>query len=348
MAMWRWLSFSVLSVLAVLAYSDPALSFETVRFQASEKYNGRTVTLRGELFRPSGTGPFPAVILMHGCGGWQSSVHKALRTHARYLAQNGFVALNLDSFGPRRNSGGWVCRTSDRLSDARAYRQVDALDAVDFLRARDDVDPDNMFLMGQSNGGSVAVIMAHKNVRVLHGERAVRDGVPTFRAMAAYYPWCGTLTAAISKLELISPLYVFGGDRDDWTPPAGCASDTVRGAEYRYKIYPGAAHSFDLNIGLQRYLGHLVGYNRTATRDSRVRMVEFFRSHFTEELQLRAPLTVLQAQTILKAQGLDPGPLDGAWGRKTLAALNALREQHNLEPVDALDATSEELLKSLQ
>jgi len=268
------------AAIAIPAPVASAQAFETVSLDATSRYNGKNVTLRGELLRPSGAGPFPAVILMHGCGGWQPSAHQALREHARHLVDNGFVALNLDSFEPRRISGGWVCKDHSRLAAARVYRQVDAFDAMKFLRGRTFVDPENIFAMGQSNGGSVVALLAQNNASILHGERVFSGKPPSFRALAAFYPWCGTLSdAGVAYGGLVSPLYVFAGEKDDWTPPKGCRIKNLPGADYQFIVYPDALHSFDLNVRERRYLGHLVGFNSHATFDSRKRMVAFFRAH---------------------------------------------------------------------
>ena len=48
---------------------------------------------------------------------------------------------------------------------------------------------------------------------------------------------------------------------DDWTPPADCLSIRAEGAEYKIEVYPGAVHSFDLDIERQEYLGRQVGYD---------------------------------------------------------------------------------------
>jgi poly(3-hydroxybutyrate) depolymerase len=53
--------------------------------------------LRGLLFRPKGEGPFPAVVLLHGCRG----IQPYQRDWAGKLAEWGYVALLVDSFGPR-------------------------------------------------------------------------------------------------------------------------------------------------------------------------------------------------------------------------------------------------------
>jgi acetyl esterase/lipase len=166
-----------LLVLACLFFMASALAGlpAEIEFAASTPYNDKPVMLRAELYQPDGDGPYPAVILMHGCGGLQPPVRDAMRTHAEYLVGHGFVALVLDSFGPRENGDGWVCKTFDRLMAARRYRKNDALDALKYLQSLAIVDDTNLFQMGQSNGGSVAIRLAQLDA-------------PAFRARSAYYP----------------------------------------------------------------------------------------------------------------------------------------------------------------
>lgn len=220
------------------------------------------IYLRAELSKPKGDGPFPAVVLMHGCGGWQPAVLAALHEHAKYFLNRGYVVLNLDSFGPRGNFGGVVCESDARLVRALDYRTSDAFDALRYLYTLRYVDSADIFLMGQSNGGSVAI-----NVAKSHHQRA-------FRGVAAYYPWCGSLGAA--NVELTSPLIIFSGSRDDWVPARDCRHRTSTGAELKVIEYPDAAHSFDLRVISQRYLGKLIGFDKSATEDSRAKMLAFF------------------------------------------------------------------------
>jgi dienelactone hydrolase len=152
----------LLLVLACLFFMDSAFAGQPVKieFAASTPYNDKPVMLRAELYQPDGEGPYPAVILMHGCGGSQPPVRDAMRTHAEYLVGHGFVALVLDSFGARKNGVGVVCKTFDRLMAARRYRKDDALDALKYLQSLAIVDDTNVFQMGQSNGGNVAIRLA--------------------------------------------------------------------------------------------------------------------------------------------------------------------------------------------
>src|SRR6266436_1546852 len=58
-----------------------------------------TTELAGELYRPPGNGPFPAVVMLHGCAG-RGSRGSEDAAGARY-ASLGYVLLSVDSFRPR-------------------------------------------------------------------------------------------------------------------------------------------------------------------------------------------------------------------------------------------------------
>lgn len=249
-----------------LTPAAPATAYEVVSIKATRPLGASH--LKAELFKPKGDGPFPAVVLMHGCGGWQPAVLGGLHAHASTLVEAGYVVLNLDSFGPRGTGGGVICESIPKLVRALDYRTDDAFDALRYLRTLNYVEADDIFLMGQSNGGSVAINAA----------KAKRRG---YRAVAAYYPWCGSLGGA--KVTLTAPLIVFAGQRDDWAPAWQCRHKRGVGASLQVIEYRNAAHSFDLPIMQQRYLGKLIGYDKTATEDSRAQMVAFFERHRTHK-----------------------------------------------------------------
>ena len=253
-----------------------AYAGEMVQFDATRAFTAPQVKLRADVSRPSGSGPFPAVVLMHGCGGWQPAVRYTMNAYADYLVSKGFVVLNLDSFGPRGIGGGAVCESVPKQVDALDYRTHDARDALDYLKTQPFVDGSNVFLMGQSNGGSVAINVAKGDGP--HGGRAQGSG---YRAVVAYYPWCGSF--GHSQVKLAKPLLVFGGGQDSWTPTQQCETARSAGAELDVKVYPEAAHSFDLEIMPQNYLGNKVGLNRHAADDSRERMLSFFMRHVSGE-----------------------------------------------------------------
>lgn len=289
------LAFMLLAFGAMSLFASASHASERIRIEASQSHTPGKIFLRAELSKPEGEGPFPAVILMHGCGGWQPAVRYTMHSYADYMVSHGFAVLNLDSFGPRRYSGGKVCESFKRLKDARSYRSYDAFDAMRYLKALDFIDPNNIFLMGQSNGGSVAI-----NVAKASDAQAYNRSGDSFRAVVAYYPWCGAFGSR--NVELASPLLIFGGERDDWVPPHACQDVNAKGADLKVKIYPQAPHSFDLEIMQQRYLGKLIGKDSYAAEDSRERMLAFFSDHLTPDLKSKRISSVQSSdnQTIVR------------------------------------------------
>jgi dienelactone hydrolase len=95
--------------LLIAGHSTPvsARAPEIVHFLSGD---GKT-TLVGYLFVPERAGAHPAIVLLHGRGGVYSSlaqgVYNAATLSKRHLAwsefweQRGYVALLVDSFGPR-------------------------------------------------------------------------------------------------------------------------------------------------------------------------------------------------------------------------------------------------------
>ena len=246
---------------------------QPLKFESTAINSSYTATLEAFLDKPEGGGPFPAVVLMHGCAGLSDAARRGMDDHVEYLVSRGFATLVVDSFSARGKAGGSVCLKLSELATARHYRQFDAYHAHEFLQSKSFVDADNIFLMGQSNGGSVALVAARGPFSSLFPEK------PHFQAIVAYYPWCGALPTWPSKI--VSPLLVLGAGKDDWVAPDYCVSarDQVSGADYDVLVYEDAYHSFDLPIVEQEYLGHRLGGNPDATRNSREKMIDWFLAH---------------------------------------------------------------------
>ena len=250
---------------------------EKIRIPASEPVEPGKVELRGELFRPKDEGNFPAVVLMHGCSGWQPVVRYALRNYAESLRRRSYVALLLDSFGSRHYDGNEMCSDNAKLYKALGYRVSDAFDALRYLRSLDYVDKDNVFLMGQSNGGSVALRAARASTARSYADRIGSAG---FRGVIAFYPWCGLYQGTVA---LAAPVRVFSGGEDNWVSARECQEVRTTGADYRITVYPHAKHSFDLDLMPQKFAGFIVGGDPEAARDSRRRMFSFIARRLTAD-----------------------------------------------------------------
>jgi dienelactone hydrolase len=200
-------------------------------------------TLRGELLRPAGAGPFPAVVALHGCDGLFERRGSALSPRhadwANRLRDAGFVVLLPDSFGSR--GLGPQCRVSEREVRPSRERVADALAAKAYLQSRADVKPGSVSMLGWSNGGSTVLY-------AVDPRRTAKDGKPDFAVAVAFYPGCRTPMES-GRWRTRLPLLILIGGADDWTPPGPCA-EMAKAAERQgdrvsIHVYPGAYHSFD-------------------------------------------------------------------------------------------------------
>lgn len=246
----------------------------------------RPLEVPGWEYRPDGDGPFPAVVLLHGCHGVSRSTH----AWARWFRRQGYVALVVDSWGARGIGDGCDANTPDVPSTERFD---DAVGALRHLHARPYVDRARIGAIGWSNGGVFS--MALINGPSL--ERARRRGVtlpePGVRASVGVYP--GGCFSLVHEL-VTRPLLILLGAADDWTIPGPCAEmvDAMRrrGADATIVLYPGAYHYFDVVGQKREYLpevgnrnkpgeccGATVGYDAAAFADARRRVAAFFGYH---------------------------------------------------------------------
>ena len=220
--------------------------------------------LTAKLTKPDGDGPFPAVVLLHGCGG---ILLKRDNPWAERLSNWGYVALQVDSFRPRGVTS--VC--ADRSSNSRFIpkRVRDAYDAKVCLSGLSFVDRNRIAVMGWSHGGWTTLhVLSEKE----------RD---PFRAAIAFYPWCG-----IPMTDLNAPLLILMGDADDWTPSKRCTSGMPSERtthEISMTVYPNAHHGFD-GKGVDRRVQGVTGphrllYNEKAAEDAIVRVKNFLEKY---------------------------------------------------------------------
>src|SRR5262245_18818326 len=102
-------------------------------------------TLQGTLHLPSGQGPFPAVVLLHGCSGPSPSVTK----WALWLKSEGYAALELNSFSGRGLTR--LCGNSAPLTGSA--RSSDVFAAAAALGQLSTIDKSRIGAMGFSHGG---------------------------------------------------------------------------------------------------------------------------------------------------------------------------------------------------
>jgi len=216
-----------------------------------------------ELYRPSGPGPFPAVILLHGCDG----IGAHYRSWARRLADWGYVALQVDSFGPRNLKS--VCNRGRQVPPE--LRAQDALAAADYLRTLPDVQPNLIGVIGFSHGGWTVL------KSVLAEDAGIKVNRP-FAAAVAFYPGC-----EIPRSSLLTDTLILIGDADDWTPVKLCErwrnAVTMDNHTVEMIVYHGAVHGFDAERPVHAFAGHMVGRDPAAAADAIMQTQAFFEHH---------------------------------------------------------------------
>jgi dienelactone hydrolase len=217
--------------------------------------------LSAVLVTPDGPGPFPVVILLHGCSG----VRPIQRFWADQLRSWGYATLILDSFSAR--GGVNVCADANQPLVTPRDRAADVLSAALYLRTLPRIDGARIAVLGDSHGGSTAAWVTRVEYERLY------PGL--LAASVDYYGKCGNAADHGSV-----PLLVLSGEADDWVPPSNCLAfgkQLTPTQPFEIHIYPGAVHMFDdpaLNA-VQFNEGHKMQYDYQAATDSFERVRAF-------------------------------------------------------------------------
>jgi pimeloyl-ACP methyl ester carboxylesterase len=118
---------------------------------------GESHVLSGTLTVPEGKGPFPGVILVSGSGPQDRDEallgHKPFLVLADHLTRSGVAVLRYDDRGVGKSTGNFAKATSDDFG-------VDALAALEFLSRRPEIDAGKVGIVGHSEGGLIASMVA--------------------------------------------------------------------------------------------------------------------------------------------------------------------------------------------
>jgi dienelactone hydrolase len=201
-------------------------------------------TISGELQFPPGAGPFPAIILAHGCAG----NGYAEGTWTPLLHQWGYATFVVDSFGGRGITS--VCNDMWRLIPLQ--RVPDVYGALRILATHPRIASDRIALMGFSHGGIVAGSAATIWARDIYA----RPGLPRFRGFFAFYPACSSRYP--ERENIYAPLRIHSGELDDWTPAKPCQEWIERlrakGYDATITLYQRAHYAFDAPFGFEMRL----------------------------------------------------------------------------------------------
>lgn len=262
-----------------------------LQFPAKVSTPGFFTSPRMALYKPDGPGPFPALVLLHQCGGlvsangrWQNL---SMLDWAKQAVARGYVALLLDSFGPRDVDS--VCMgVKNGVNFPRGVR--DALQAAEHLRKLEFVDNKRVALAGYSWGAMVGVLASSTlwGTSLNNGQR--------FDAVVSFYPGCFTIKPPVGspyeivRTDIDRPLLVLMGANDTETPPEECVPRLERakagGSPVEWHVYPDRTHCWDCeNLHGHRKVDSrgaavVYYYDQGVTGDSANRMFGFLERSF--------------------------------------------------------------------
>ncbi len=132
-------------------YEEEELTFENAK---------AGTTLSATLTVPRGAGPFPAAILLAGSGPLDRDEtdggHRPFLVLADHLTRKGIAVLRYDKRGIGKSTGNYdEATTADFASDAEA--------ALAFLKTRKGIDPRKIGIVGHSEGGIIASMIASRS-----------------------------------------------------------------------------------------------------------------------------------------------------------------------------------------
>jgi dienelactone hydrolase len=260
-----------------------AAEIKTVHFPSQD----RKTRLTGYVFEPAGPGPHAAIVLLHGWAGPYSSlakgVYKAATLSKRhkswdeFWADRGYIALLVDSFGPRGFPEGFQKGSyQDRPPEVseQTVRPLDAYGALRYLRGRRDVVADRIGLQGWSNGGMTVLATLSDHAP------GIENPTPStgFPAALAEYPGCG-MDAVKGEYRGYAPILLLIAAEDEEVSPKRCEEFAKRaratGSQLQTVLYPGTQHNYD-DPGTKK---QAIAANRRATEATYRRAEAFFSKH---------------------------------------------------------------------
>ncbi len=181
----------------------------------------------GKLYVPEGEGRYPAVVMGHPFGANLST----MECYAEAFAKNGIIAYAFDFIG-----GGQNIQSDGTMEEMSVLTEAADMNTVfDGIRALDQVDEENMYVMGASQGGFVATYVAGKRPEDVKG------------------------------LIALYPAYVLQDDARKRTNNGADMKDSFEALGNRLgRIYDEDALSFDIYDVMKNYNGNALIIHGTA------------------------------------------------------------------------------------
>ena len=249
-----------------LTWITPSPAVTCTEDPASGKldYRSGARSYSSNLFRPAGSGPFPAMLVLHTSVGLFD--HEL--AYGQWLADQGYVALAPDYFAPLGVTSGTL---DMKTFQADAVRE-DLARAIDCLGSLAYVDKTRVGAVGFSLGGYFALALGTRED--VHAVIAYYPGAcdpPVDQACLARY------SMATVAAQMRAPVLLLHGQADTVSAFAlsRATQDILQRAGKSSELvpYPGVGHAFDFTNRAAS-----PNYNPPATANAKARVLAFLQA----------------------------------------------------------------------
>jgi len=148
------------TAIEILRPQEPKKPYPYLEEEVFYENKEAKITLAGTLTLPSKEGNFPVVLLITGSGPQDRNEalagHRPFLVLADYLTRQGIAVLRVDDRGVGRSTGDFSKATSEDFAS-------DVLAGIEYLKTRKEINPKKIGLIGHSEGGIIAPMVAVKS-----------------------------------------------------------------------------------------------------------------------------------------------------------------------------------------
>jgi len=198
-------------------YQEPEKPYPYISEDIKFENTKAGIRLAGTLTLPKKEGKFPAVILISGSGAQNRNEellgHKPFLIISDYLTRKGIAVLRFDDRGTAKSEGDFKSATSEDFAD-----DVEA--ALNYLLSRKEIDQKNIGLIGHSEGGLIAPMLAAKNNQIAFIVMLAGPGIPGDKLLLLQSQLIGKVNGANDKelkksRKLNKKIYAFIKNEND-------------------------------------------------------------------------------------------------------------------------------------
>ena len=202
------------------------------------------------IVKPDGLGPFPTIIMVHGCG----RADRPQEEYAKAAQKEGFASIILDSFAPRNinrlEAATSVCTGVQLWGRERAG---DIVAALNWAEAQEWADMENIHALGWSHGGwTIMDALALENKIGEYAKISDCPEAPFAKLKSAFliYPWCGPASFSFMRgwqRKIPAHTIICGKDAvvGEVLPRATFKKLIENGENIEVTYFENGSHSFD-------------------------------------------------------------------------------------------------------